>query len=456
MDIRRILEIDRRFFREYQRQLLRAANTRLGRWYFRLGEFPKDRVFTRFFPFGIEWENEDGTKTFAAKTSDKYANRLKHSLRFVKAAAVALPANLFAPAEGALAMQFLFAGITTSFYPDPNPETTSVDGFTVRIPPGGLGEGWATIRNGAGTTPNDSSSFTTTGWGAHNVSNEWRNIYRSVFLFDTTPVDTGSTISAATLGVYLSSRNTPTDTDATKRELRVVSSSPASNTALVAADYGTFGTTTLGSIAFASTTVGAMNTITLNGTGISHVTKGGISKFGTRIGADIDNTAPTWGSFDQGKYDLSTAEASGTSNDPTLTLTYNAVKTFSETVTMTDTVSKHLPKTFADTVTTSDEASNLRVQVKVVDDTITATDSLGPRGYGKTPVEIVTMTDTVSKSFARSLMDIVTAGDSVTKTFNAVRSFLETVTLTDVVFFWRPRVKPTTNWTDRTPPSTSW
>lgn len=454
MDIRRILEIDRRFFREYQRQLLWVANTRPGRWYFRLGEFPKNAVFTRFFPFGIEWENADGTKTFAAKTSDKYANRLKHSLRYVKAIALALPANLLAPAESAAALQFLFAGVTTSFYPNADPESTTFDGYITRS---GVTEAWAAIRGGAGNFGEDNSSdFIFASWLATTSSNTWDTIARGIFLFDTSAISTAATVSAVSFKFYCTGKVAPSDATASKRELEVVSSAPASNTAVSNADYASMGSTSFGAFVYADITASAVNTKALDAGGIANVTKGGISKFGVRSGADLDNNAPTWVSEDQYIIYGAFAETTGTANDPTLEVTYTAVLTFSETATVTDTVAKKPGQTRSETVTASENVSSLLVRVQNASDTITVTDSLGPKSISRTPVEIVTMTETVIKSFARSLVDIVTAGDSVTKTFNAVRSFLETVTLTDVVFFWRPRVKPTTNWTDRTPPSTSW
>jgi hypothetical protein len=279
---------------------------------------------------------------------------------------------------------------------------------------------------------------------------------RGVFLFDTTVIDAASTISAATFGFWLSSKTAPTDTDATKRQLRVVSSNPASNTALAGTDFANNGSTSFGTLAYASATAIAMNTIALDAGGIANVTKGGISKFGTRCGADMDNTAPTWGSFDQMNYSCSFAERSGTSEDPTLTLTYNALLTVSETVSMSDTVAKSTSKIKSETIGSSDSQTSAIVKVKEVNDSASMSDSLGSKSIGRNAVETVTMTDTVQKSVARTIIDIFSTSDTLSTHLTAVREFLETVTMLDVVFFWRPRTRPTTIWTDRTPPGGSW
>lgn len=454
MTIRRILEIDRRFFRDYQRQLLWIANTRLGRWYFRLEKEHYDKPVVRAFPFAMEYANEDGTFTLVTKTSDKYANRLKHTLRHVKAALLALGFGAFSRPENAVALQFLFAGVTTSFRPDPDAETTTVDGMALDS---GRSASWATVRGGVGNFAEDNNSEAYVAyWLATTSSNLWDSIARGIFLFDTSVIDSASTIASATFTFYCALKTAPVDTDATKRQIRLAASNPASNTALTGTDYATVGNTSFGSLAYASITAGATNDVTLNGDGLAGITKGGITKLGTRSGADQDNSAPTWGSGDQYAIWCRTAEHTGTASDPTLTVVYSAVLMFTESATMTDTIAKQTAKTVSEAIASSDSEAHVLVKLRELNEEQAMQDTLGPKAVGKVFTDQIEPVDTVRKSVARTLIDIVTTAESFSKAVSYVRVFLETVTLRDILFFWRDRVKPTTNWTDRTPPSTSW
>lgn len=454
MDVRRILEVDRRFFQKYQRQLLFIANTRIGRWYFRLGEHPAEARFTRFFPYAVEWANADGTLTGAFKTSDKYANRLKHSLRHLKAFLLALGLGAFARGERALALQFIFAGVVTDFRPDPDAETTTVDGYAQH---GGGSVAWSTLRSSAGNFSEDNSTdYTFAYWSAAGTLDQWDTIARGIFLFDTTPINSASTVSAGSFIFYCTGKTAPSDADATKRELRLASSAPASNTAITGTDYATLGNTSLGALAYASITASASNTVPLNASGLSNVTKGGISKFGTRSGADQDNSAPSWVLSDQyivyGRF----ADYTGTSDDPTLRLTYSAVLSVAETVSMAETQQKQTGRTNTETIGSTDSQSSLLVKVATVSETQAMSDALGGKAIGRTLSETVSLTESTQKSFARALLETIASSDSVATSFVAVRAFLETVTVLDVVLFWRPRIKPATSWTDRSGPGGSW
>lgn len=454
MNVRRILEIDRRFFKEYQRQLLFIANTRIGRWYFRLHEYPLRIRFTRLFPFAVEWQNGDGSITGAFKTSDKYANRLKYSLRHLKAFLLALGLGAFARGERALALQFLFAGVVTDFRPDPDAETTTVDGFAQD---GGGSVAWSTLRSSAGNYSEDNGTdYTFAYWLAAGTLNQWDTIARGIFLFDTTPIAAASTISAGSFIFYCTGKTAPSDTDATKRELRLAASNPASNTSLTGTDYATLGNTSLGALAYASVTASASNTVTLNASGITNITKGGISKFGTRSGADQDNSAPTWLLGDQyivyGRF----ADYTGTANDPTLQVTYSAVLSVAETVTTSDVQTKQPGKTRTESISSADSQSNLLVKQTTASDSQGMSDALGSKSIARVLTESVTITETVQKSFLRTLLDTIASSDSLSTSLTAVRTLLETVSLVDIVFFWRPRTKPATSWAERSVPSDSW
>lgn len=454
MDIRRILEIDRRFFEKYQRAILYVMNTRVGRWYFRLHEHPIERVFTRAFPYGVEWRNDDGSYTFAAKTSDKYANRIKHSLRHIKAALLALGLSAAARKPEALALQFLFAGVTTSFRPDADPETNTFDGYITRS---SVSEGWSTIRGGAGNFGEDTNTdYFFAYWLATATSNQWDTIARGIFTFNTAAISTDATITAANFKFYCTGKTAPSDATASRRELEVVASAPAAATSISNADYASIGSTSFGAIAYASITASAINTVALNASGLSNITKGGISKFGTRSGADLDNDAPTWVSGDQYIVYGAFADYSGTTNDPTLEVTYSAVLTLSESVSTSDACTKQTAVVKSETIASSDMQSSLIARVQTLSDMQAMSDSMGPKSVGKVLIDTVVTGESLLKTLYKTVSEAVTMGESVTTLVSRVVTLLETVTIRDVVFFWRPRVRPSTSWADESSPASSW
>ena len=326
-----INRIDRRFFEKHQNLLLKVANSRLGRWYFRIQEHPISRQFFKIEPNALHWK-QGGEMVAEFRTANRYANRLKTSFFLVKNLIKILTAlgtrALIRAEEAAFWLSpVLLVGASGTFYPDANTESTSVDGNATRTPGGlGAGESWANLRTGAGTSSSDSSADELAiRWSADNVSNQWRIMTRGFFLFDTSSLTSGATISAATFSLYITILTAPTDATASKRELRVVSSNPASNTAIANSDYGTLGSTEFGHITYSGVTLNAYNDVSLNASGLSNISKTGVSKFGTLSGADMDNSAPTWASFDTLSYQIKFADASGTTTDPKLVVTYTIV-----------------------------------------------------------------------------------------------------------------------------------
>ena len=208
---------------------------------------------------------------------------------------------------------------TLTVYPDPDVETTTVDGYVYRQ----TSENWATIIAGAGTHVND--SFATGNFAAISSdagSNLWFRLFRSVFLFDTSALLAGATVSAAVMSVYVNARS---DALAISPTTDVYASTPASNTSLAAADYGQIGSTsqTGAATAYANITNNAYNDFTFNATGIGNVNKTGISKFGIRnANYDVAASAPTWSSELTSAVGGMFADSAGTANDPKLVITY--------------------------------------------------------------------------------------------------------------------------------------
>jgi|SRR3990167_989430 len=204
----------------------------------------------------------------------------------------------------------------TIFNPNADPETTSVDGVVSRDV---TSETFGTIRGGAGTSASD-----TVGGGSGvprlnstTTTNEYSELTRGIYLFDTSTLGAGAIISAATFSLYIDSADAGLGLS-----LNITSASPASNTALVSGDYAVanFGSTDFATdIAISAITINQYTDWILNATGIAAISLTGITKFAHRFANDIDNSAPTWSS---GASTFITPQFAEGTNKPKLTVTY--------------------------------------------------------------------------------------------------------------------------------------
>lgn len=219
---------------------------------------------------------------------------------------------------------------TLTVYPDANPETTSVDG---RVWVGAQDAVWGTVRGTAGnnSADTDASQFFVYA-DATTTSNQFATIGRGIFLFDTSSLTASANISAATFSLYGTAKSNGLSFTDAHASVALVSSSPASNIALVNADFNiaNFGSTRFATdFSYASFSIVGYNDMALNASGITNISKTGVSKFGTMFTCDLDNTAPNWISG------LSTSincnYADNGSNKPKLVVTYTlgGAKSFS-------------------------------------------------------------------------------------------------------------------------------
>lgn len=90
--------------------------------------------------------------------------------------------------------------ITVTFYPDSNPELTSVDGFVVSS---SSPNSFLSKRAELGSVAND---FSTSGriarLVASNSTNEYQIIHRGILIFDTSSLPDSAIITSATLSLY--------------------------------------------------------------------------------------------------------------------------------------------------------------------------------------------------------------------------------------------------------------
>lgn len=214
----------------------------------------------------------------------------------------------------------------TTVFPNPDAETTSVDGSAQRSLGAGAGQTWTNIRAGAGNGFDDASAedflFLMT---SDSGSGNWRRINRSFFLFDTSGIPDTDIISDATLSLFGTA--TVQDALSVTPSVNIYSSNPASNTSIAAADYSTFGTTAFSTaITYAGWNTAGYNAFLLNASGLAAITKTGVSKFGVRnANYDAPDSAPTWDANKTSYIAANFAEQAATTNDPKLVITHAAV-----------------------------------------------------------------------------------------------------------------------------------
>ncbi len=207
----------------------------------------------------------------------------------------------------------------STFFPDPDSETTSVDGCISTTDSGP--RTWSDAHDDStGDFANDSSTSVNCGHGSSVGIHQYTggsvfSITRAFLLFDTSPIDNSATVGSTTLSVYGNAK-----ANNKSGSLAVITTSPASNTALVNNDIDNVGTTTQSSsVTISSFSTSAYNSFDLNAAGISNVSITGVSKFGIREAMyDIPNNAPSGGGDAHTFVTFYAADTTGTTQDPKL------------------------------------------------------------------------------------------------------------------------------------------
>ena len=222
-----------------------------------------------------------------------------------------------------------FGFSTLTAYPDADPETNTVDG---RVVQSGTNVTWATLYGGAGDGGEDTLSGPNThvGWGCGTTTDRYSYIDRSIYLFYTAALTAAAAISSSVLSIY-SSNTGWMNSESPVPNIDIYSSAPASNTALVAGDYDSLGSTSF-SGPMTHTTFNASSgykDFTLNGSGISNIDKTGVSKYGTQnANYDVAHVAPAWVSNNTVGFLAYYADYTGTANDPKLVVTYTKPESY--------------------------------------------------------------------------------------------------------------------------------
>ena len=209
---------------------------------------------------------------------------------------------------------------TATFYPDANAESTSVDGQAQE----NTVNDFATIRGDVGdSVAGGDAAPEVIATVATHPSADYITMTRGALLFDTSALPDNAIINNATLGI--AGDGNKRDQFAEPGNITLVTSAPASNTAIVAGDYDSFGTTRQAPDILISSFVDdgtTYNDFVLNAIGIGNINKTGISKFGIRIGFDTYNNEPTFATDIRARVQARSADAGGTSTGPKLVVTY--------------------------------------------------------------------------------------------------------------------------------------
>jgi hypothetical protein len=314
---------DPQFFEEKQKVLLKFANTKIGRWFFRIYGDRSDvgkRKIIKIEPNAITWKKGQEFQT-EFRTHNKFSKRLYHGLYplwFLAHQWDTLIANPLKQPEWNLGFD------TLTVYPDANAETDTVDGF-VRHDVGAAGVSWATLVAAAGNNVADATAsgyFMVIQRGTD--TDAWKDLRRGIFLFKTSALTAGASISAAVMSIEGQDKG---DGASITPDLNVYSSAPALNTELAVGDFDSLGTTAFATaITYSGFNAAGYNNFTLNASGIAAIDKVGISKFGVRnANYDASGTPPTWASGGAYSHFICTfAETAGTTSDPKLVVTYTA------------------------------------------------------------------------------------------------------------------------------------
>lgn len=272
------------------------------------------------------------------------------------------------------AMQIHFATLT--FYPDPSPAVTACDGTTEaqqstrtftfqRADTGGSNVSYSISPLGGGDQGNNAC---VNNWGGGD--NEC-SIQRGIFMFDTSTIGSGTTITAATMSLFGSAHN-----NASSTYICIVTTTPANNTFLVNADYAQFGSTKQATdLSLSTWSDVAYNDFIFNATGYGNISKTGVSKYGTRIGRDFDNSSLGASNLFNGITVIG-ANNTGTTQDPKLVVTTSSTSytsTLTESITVSGTLIRASQRTFSQAITLTDIFAGSFIKAKTLVESITLT-----------------------------------------------------------------------------------
>ena len=232
----------------------------------------------------------------------------------------------------------VYTDATTAFNPDAHVESTSTDNGLWDFNSSVTSGNWNTVHDMSASNRDQGDDYDRLELGhlRTNASSKFLWI-RNYILFDTSAINDTHAASAATLSFVLKvayDRSSAGSSSISPTTNVLVQSSPASSTNIVKDDWDQCGAindpdegTDTRFDPYSDWTVDSYNDITLNDTGLSWIDVGGVTKFGIRNTIDaLDDYPGTNKHSNHG--DVASADASGTSEDPKLTVTHAIPTTF--------------------------------------------------------------------------------------------------------------------------------
>lgn len=316
---------DRDWFDQHQSALLTLVNHPLGRIFFHLDGKKSsvgNRTIIQIEPNSITWvagkKGDDFVFQTEFRTHDRFAKRLYYGLyplwRVMHEWDRVIAEPLCAPL-----LDFGFSTLTAQPVAG---ATSPCDGPVNRV---GVDEAFATIIAAAGNQGGLESTVTDTCCAvkASTTSNQFAEIRRSGFNFDTSSIGSGASVSAAVMSIVSNFKTNGLGADS----YDCVDFNPAATNAIPSTAFVLFGSTSYANIAYASLDAGGTNynDWTLDSNGISNLSLTGVSSYGLRSGWDRSGTfGGVWASGAQTRFQARYADTAGTGSDPKLVVTYTA------------------------------------------------------------------------------------------------------------------------------------
>jgi hypothetical protein len=327
------------WFPRHQPQLLRLANTKEGRDLLCLDSFPELPIVALRKNEARYWTGEEFISDF--RIGAKWGNVIRYRWgEYQKAVArinflemkKAWPAIY--DSKGRL-LQPIGGGDTLTAYPEPDTESTTVDGTAQQS---NDNDNWTNIQGGSGNGFIDNSALDRFVMIQEYGTSKWAFISRCFFLYDTASLTSDATISATVLSVKEATQGGSPRNDFTSNAftLNIFSSAPADNVSIEAGDYNSLGTTNFATDLGWEISSDVYADFTFLEAGRDAVSKTSISKFGGRE-ADFDapNTEPAFqASSSELEVNIHFADVAGTNEDPKLVVTFTLPAVFTPKVIM--------------------------------------------------------------------------------------------------------------------------
>ena len=316
---------ERLWFKRYQSVLLRLVNTNEGRDLLCIDslQLPIIAIEKNRVCYNVGKTGDNSTTYISdVRVGAKWGNVIRSRWRDIAPtlSRMAFEEMMAWPTLGGPQRLAIARCANTTVYPDPHPESTTVDG---RVGRNVSQEAWSSIQGGAGTEAADSI-----GTGDHMAyfqsgGSSWEAIRRSIILFDARGIGDADALDSAVLSIYGAAES---DALGISPALNIYASTPNSTTALQNDDYADLGATDLSSDKnLAAWDADGYNDFTLNANGEAAVKFDDITKLGARESVyDAPNSEPSHSGNSNIAFAGWFAEKGGTGQDPKLVIVHTS------------------------------------------------------------------------------------------------------------------------------------